>query len=97
MPKRYDVFLSHSSPDKVAVENLAQRLRQEGLEPFLDRWHLVPGAPWQEALEEALDQSRTSAIFLGPEGLGPWQNEEMRGALNQRARDPDFRIAAIGV
>jgi hypothetical protein len=39
--KRYDVFLSHNSADKPAVEYLAQRLRQEGLEPFLDKRHLV--------------------------------------------------------
>jgi len=93
--KRYDVFLSHNSADKPAVEYLAQRLRQEGLEPFLDKWHLVPGDPWQEALEEALDQSRTCAVFLGPEGLGPWENEEMRVALNQRVRDPDFRVIPV--
>ena len=93
--KRYDVFLSHNSADKPTVEYLAQRLRQEGLEPFLDKWHLVPGDPWQEALEEALDQSRTCAVFLGPEGLGPWENEEMRVALNQRVRAPDFRVIPV--
>ncbi len=50
----YDVFLSHASVDKPAVEALAQRLREEGLKPFLDKWHLVPGEPWQKALEEVL-------------------------------------------
>jgi hypothetical protein len=77
---RYDVFLSHASADKPAVEHLARKLRDEGIEPFLDKWHLIPGQPWQEALEEALDQSRTCAVFLG-KTLGPWQNEEMRSAL----------------
>jgi hypothetical protein len=53
---RYDVFLSHNSQDKPAVEILARRLTDEAsLRPFLDKWHLVPGEPWQEALEEALD------------------------------------------
>ena len=46
------------------VEALAQRLRDAGLEPFLDKWHLIPGEPWQEALEDALDQSSTCAVFL---------------------------------
>jgi hypothetical protein len=40
--KRYSVFLSHSGADKPAVEYLAQRLHEAGLEPFLDKWHLVP-------------------------------------------------------
>lgn len=91
----YDVFLSHSSADKPAVEALAYRLRAQGIEPFLDKWHLVPGEPWQEALEKALDQSLTCAVFLGPEELGPWQNEEMRSALDDRVRNGDFRVIPV--
>jgi hypothetical protein len=43
---RYDVFLSHASADKPAVEFLARKLQAEGLEPFLDKWHLAPGERW---------------------------------------------------
>jgi hypothetical protein len=91
----YDVFLSHASRDKPQVEELARRLRRRRLKPFLDKWHLVPGEPWQEALEEALDQSRTFAIFLGPGALGPWQNEEMRDALDTWARDKSRRVIPV--
>ena len=54
---RYDVFLSHSSVDKPKVEELAWRLKQTGIEPFLDKWNLIPGQPWQEVLEEALSRA----------------------------------------
>jgi WD40 repeat protein len=92
----YDVFLSHNTADKAAVEMIARRLREEAkLEPFLDKWHLVPGEPWQEALEKALDTSRTCAIFLGPEGLGTWENEEMRAALDMRVNLPDYRVIPV--
>jgi TIR domain-containing protein len=91
----YDVFLSHSTADKPAVERLAHKLSGQGIKPFLDQWHLVPGEPWQEALEEALDQSRTCAVFVGPTGLGPWQNEEMRSALEKRVRNPAFRVIPV--
>ncbi len=91
----YDVFLSHSSRDKPAVEKLARALRDQGLKPFLDKWHLVPGEPWQEALEDALDQSATCAVFLGPDGIRPWQNEEMRAALDERVQDSDFRVIPV--
>ncbi len=87
---RYDVFLSHNSEDKSAVEILARRLTDEaGLQPFLDKWHLIPGVPWQEALEEALSQSETIAVFIGPSGMSPWHNEEMRAALDKAARTRD--------
>src|SRR6266511_1710343 len=92
----YDVFLSHQSGDKPQVEALAARLEdEEGLKPFLDKWHLIPGEPWQEALEEALDRSGTCAVFLGPGGLGPWENEEMRAALDERVRNKSFRVIPV--
>jgi hypothetical protein len=92
----YDVFLSHQSGDKSMVESIAARLVDEqGLRPFLDKWHLIPGEPWQEALEEALDRSRTCAVFLGPGGLGPWENGEMRAALNERVRNKSFRVIPV--
>lgn len=93
---RYDVFLSHHSNDKPEVEILAARLENEaGLKPFLDKWHLVPGEPWQEGLEEALDQSASCAVFLGPSGLGAWENEEMRSALDDRIRNRSFRVIPV--
>jgi hypothetical protein len=92
----YDVFLSHNSADKPHVEELAIRLQEdEKLQPFLDKWHLIPGDPWQEPLEEALDQSRTCAVFLGPSGLGAWENIEMRAALNRRVNNGSLRVIPV--
>src|SRR5262249_52284390 len=89
-------FLSHSSSDKANVEKIAERLEDgPGLKPFLDKWHLVPGEPWQEALEEALDGSETCAVFLGPSGLGPWENEELRSALDERVKDKSLRVIPV--
>ncbi len=91
----YDVFLSHNSADKPAVLELAKRLKAAGVEPFLDSWHLVPGEPWQEALETAIDVSRTCAVFVGPSGFGTWENEEMRAALSRRAHNQEFRVIPV--
>jgi WD40 repeat protein len=88
--ERYDVFLSHNREDLEAVEILAHRLRREaGLLPFLDRWHLIPGQPWQEAIEDALARSDTVAVLVGPSGISPWHNEEMRAALDDAVRSRD--------
>ena len=57
---KYHVFLSHKSADKPAVEELAVRLRREGIEPWLDKWNLIPGDSWQPAIEQALDDCATS-------------------------------------
>ncbi len=92
---QYDIFLSHNSTDKPAVETLARRLVEAGLTPWLDTWNLVPGEPWQEAIEEALDACQTVAVFLGPSGIGSWENEEMRSALEERVRDKSRRVIPV--
>jgi len=41
MKPAYDIFLSHSSADKPAVEEIALKLREAGIEPFLDKVDLI--------------------------------------------------------
>jgi len=92
----FHVFLSYGRTDAQAVEFIAARLEDEaGLHPFLDAWHLIPGEPWQEELEAALDHSQTCAVFIGPAGLGPWENEEMRSALDTRVKHSGFRVIPV--
>jgi WD40 repeat protein len=93
----FDVFLSHNSQDKVSVEALAERLKSEaGLQPFLDKWHLVPGTMWQSYLEEALAKSQSVAVFFGPSGVSPWHNEEVRVALANAVQTRDeYRIIPV--
>lgn len=94
--RSYDVFLSYNSADKQAVETLARQLVKEGnINPFFDKWCIKPGDLWQEKLEEGLDNSQTCAIFIGPDGISPWQNEEMRSALDDRVKQSGFRVIPV--
>ena len=97
MATSFHVFLSHSSADKPAVEELARRLAKEGIQAWLDKWNLIPGGPWQPAIEKALAESETCAVFLGLSGFGPWQNEEMRAAIDRRVCDTGRRFRVIPV
>jgi len=94
---RYDSFLSHNSVDKPAVEELAHRLEREGIHPWLDKWHLIPGDPWQGPIEEALGDCASCAVFIGPSGLGSWQTEEMRAAIDKRVSGSHGRFPVIPV
>jgi WD40 repeat protein len=89
-PPKFDVFLSYSEADQQAALVLADALRTSaGLQLFLDRWHLIPGQPWQEEIETALAQSATVAVCVGPSGLSPWHNEQMRIAVDEAVRTRD--------
>jgi hypothetical protein len=100
---RYHVFLSYSSVDQPAVGELAKRLVREGLEPWLDTWNLVPGDVCQPAMEAALADCASCAVFIGPGGFGVWQNEEMQVAIARRVNeartvaDPRDRFRVIPV
>jgi hypothetical protein len=94
---RFDVFLSHASADKPLVEELARRLVAAGIVPWLDRWNLVPGTPWQSAIEDALEVCDACAVFVGAGGVGPWQNEEFRAAVDRRVRAGAGRYRVIPV
>ena len=95
MSETIDVFLSHHSQDKPAVEALARKLSEQGLSVWLDKWNLIPGKPWQETIEQALQTCKACAIFLGPKGQGPWQHEEMRMAIDRRVTHQDVHIIPV--
>jgi hypothetical protein len=39
----FDVFLSHNSQEKPMVERIAEKLKRDAIEPWLDKWCLTPG------------------------------------------------------
>ena len=79
----FDVFLCHNSNDKPLVKHIAKKLKEKGIIPWLDEWELRPGFPWQEALEEQIEQIKSAAVFVGKNGVGPWENRELRAFLDQ--------------
>ena len=65
---KFDVFLSHSSKDKVVVRELAERLRKDGLKVWFDEWELKPGDSIPAKIEQWLEHSRVlacPAVALG--------------------------------
>lgn len=84
MAPEYDVFLSYSRQDKPAVKQIGEALKTFGLAVWLDEWELQPGRPWQEEVEKALERSRATVVFIGPQGMGPWEEPEMRAALEEQ-------------
>ena len=85
-PEQFDVFLCHNSKDKDAVVDIAFELQERGLVPWLDEWALPPGVPWLPLLEEQIGQIKSAAVFVGADGLGPWQEIEIQTLLRQFVR-----------
>ena len=79
----FDVFLCHNNHDKPQVRQIARDLQNLGILPWLDEWELRPGLPWQDALEQQIDGVQSAAVFVGTEGVGPWQHQELAAFLRK--------------
>ncbi|MEA2561866.1 MAG: hypothetical protein QOH06_3370 [Acidobacteriota bacterium] len=81
--EHFDVFLSYSRKDISAAQQIARALVERGFRPWLDVEELRPGKPWQEEVEKIISTVRAAAVLVGQEGMGPWQNREMRALLGE--------------
>jgi tetratricopeptide (TPR) repeat protein len=83
---QHPVFISYNSLDAHLALPVAEALKARGINPWLDQWHLPPGRPWLKVVETGLTASDAVAVLIGPNGLGPVQEEEMAVALEQARR-----------
>lgn len=87
------VFLSYSgAKDLPQAEAIAQSLSEAGIDVWLDKWDLVPGARWFSAVEQAMSSSRAVLLLVGPSGLGNAQKDELRAALYRQSKDERVRV-----
>ncbi|WP_068820117.1 toll/interleukin-1 receptor domain-containing protein [Phormidesmis priestleyi] len=80
---QFDVFLCHNSNDKTEVKEVGYKLKKLGLVPWLDEWELIPGRSVRRSLEAQIEQVFSVAVFVGENGIGPWQDEEISAFLYQ--------------
>ncbi len=92
---RFAVFLSHNSREKPTVERIAEKLKRAELEPWLDKWCLTQGGDWQDELAQGLRVSNACAVFVGPHGIGSWEDLEYKLAVDRMAKDRSFRVFLV--
>lgn len=91
-----DVFLSHSHADAAWVEALAGRLEDtNGFKVWLDRWVLVPGQSWQQAMARGLEETKSCAVLVGAETPAGWFQQEVERALDLQTRNSNFRVIPV--
>jgi len=94
--KVVEVFVSYNREDMVNVEQVVSRLHEEvGIRIWFDRQNLIPGEPWPKRLEQALEASEALVVFLGPNGIGNWQDREIHGANQKSVDDPQVRVIPV--
>jgi len=93
------VFLCHSSSDKPTVRNLFHRLRNDGVDPWLDEEKLLPGQEWQQEIPKAVRQSDVVLVCLSKASINKvgYVQREIRFALDIAEEQPEGFIFIIPV
>jgi len=92
----FDVFLSHSHADASWVDRLARRLENEaGLRVWLDRWILIPGQSWHQAMARGIEQAGSCAVCIGEHTPTGWFQREIERALNHKVYEPSFPVIPV--
>jgi hypothetical protein len=86
--KKWDVFISHASEDKITVARpLTDALKKTGVRVWLDEHELKIGDSLSEKIDEGLSESRFGVVILSPAFLEKhWTKKELAGL---RAREEE--------
>jgi GTPase SAR1 family protein len=77
----FDVFLCYNPTDKPIIKWIGELLKEQGILPWFDEWELQPGLPWQRILGEQIKNIKSAAVFVGQDGIGLWQQQELEALL----------------
>ena len=91
------IFLCHSSGDKPAVRALYHRLRDEGVEPWLDEEDLVAGQLWEQEIPKAVTNSDIVIVCLSRTSItkSGYIQKEIKRALDVAEEQPEGTIYII--
>jgi len=89
------VFISYRAQHERFAEALAERLGQEGLVPWFDKWDILAGDSVPGKIEEGLRESIAFIpIITADYQHGAWATEELQSAIAKRV-ETDFKVIPV--
>jgi TIR domain len=92
------VFISHASEDKDRfVLQFAERLRQNGIDAWLDKWEMLPGDSLIDKIfEEGIKEAKAVIVVLSKFSVEkPWVREELNAACVNRINNGSKLIPVV--
>jgi GTPase SAR1 family protein len=97
--RQFHVFICYNSIDFQIVRQLNLRLQQQGVITWLDSDRVKPGDTHTEKVESAIDSIPCAIVAVGPNSLGPWQEQEyyalLQKAVSKRKKGSQLRIIPV--
>jgi putative ribosome biogenesis GTPase RsgA len=96
-PRRLSTFLCHSSGDKEAVRQLYEKLKSDGIDPWLDEKNLIPGQDWHDEITRAVRTVDVVIVCLSRESINKrgYVQKEIKNALDVADEQPEGTIFII--
>lgn len=93
------VFLCHASDDKPQVRRLYKRLKDKGLDPWLDEENLLAGQNWELEIRHAVKTTDVVLVCLSNSSTTKkgFVQKEIRFALDAADEQPEREIFVIPV
>jgi formylglycine-generating enzyme required for sulfatase activity len=88
------VFVSYNHREFGAVERLVYSLKSDDLQFWWDR-NLTPGTNWLGVIDREIKSCQVVLVCIGPEGIGPWQRDEIEIAADLRIRNPSLLVIPV--
>lgn len=96
MRGRIETFLAHTRADKGFTRRLGRDLTSQGVDAWFDEWAIKPGESITDRISEGLRRYDVFLIVLTPKSVSSeWVREELRVALQRRAKTPSIRIIPV--
>src|ERR1051326_2902393 len=92
----HEVFLSHSTKDKAAADQVCAALEAAGVACWIAPRNILPGTHWLKALPEAIDASKLIVLLLSSHSNASVQVvRELTRAVNKGITILPFRLEAV--
>jgi len=91
------VFISHATEDKERfVLGFAQKLREKGVDAWLDKWEMLPGDSIVEKIYEGIKTAKAIIVVLSCNSVGKkWVREEIDAAMVKRVNKGCLLIPVV--
>lgn len=87
---QFDVFLSYNRQDQPDVIKIADKLKKCGLNVWQDVEQILPGDFFMPVIEQAILKARSTAIFIGANGIGSFQDVEIQTSYIESLKKKTF-------
>lgn len=88
---QWDFFIAHSHNDQQLASNIYNAISKTDYKAFLDKECILPGTPWDDAIVEALKNSRVTIVLISTHiNHSYFAREEVQRVIDLTRKNPEF-------